>query len=240
MGGIRFQAYWVCLLLLMSMRAIAAVLSNPVLPGTITVDSSRADWSGLSAYPQDPQDASGGVDYDRIWIANDCGYLYFRILTYAGSPPLSTDGWRYNLFIDIDQDRNTGFYGAVGEYSIGADFLIQGISVFQFAGSSQSTWAWNYLGSASWNEQPNDVEMSIPMSLINISWGSNFNWIAWSDSIPFDYLPDTANLGLLGDYHTYQIKCAIPEPGTVGLLAIGTILAAALRRHLPREGARLT
>lgn len=219
----------------MAISARAELLANYVPNGTITVDGSRADWSSVTPYTADGQDASGGVDFDTIWIANDDTTLYFRLTVFSGSPSFTTDGWRYNLFIDADQDRNTGFIGGSGQYSVGADYLIQGIYVFQFTGANQTTWGWTLLGTLSWDVQSGtDIELSMPMSTVGFVLGNQFNWIAWSDSNPEDFVPNAANQGIGGDFHSYQI---VPEPGSVALLSLGALVAGAgraLRRAFRR------
>lgn len=217
--------YWTLLMLVLAATATAEFVSNPVFDGAITVDQSRTDWELVTPYSRDPQDASGGADYDTIWMAHDSSTLYIRFTTYDGSPPFATDSWRYNIFVDLDQNRNTGFIGGAAQFSVGAEFLIQGISVWAFAGQNQTDWLWNYVGSGLWNNLGNDVELAFPVSLFS-GMGTQFNWIGFGDSTPPDHVPDTADNGESGQFHTY----GIPEPTLVGLYVFGLLLTICRRR----------
>jgi hypothetical protein len=204
----------------------ADIISNPVADGTIVVDTSRSDWAGLTAYTADPVDAaSGDVDFDTHFMAHDNTYLFIRYTTHGG--PGFASAWRYSIYLDIDQDRSTGYIGGGGQFSIGADVLIQGASMYSFAGANQTTFSWNFVGSGSFNEQSNDYELSFALSSIP-GLGIQFDWIALGDNFPNtdDYVPDGGNGGPAGTFHTY----VIPEPGTALLFAVGLGVLSLFRR----------
>lgn len=220
----------VCLILAAAVMAplgYADLLSNPINGGTITVDTNRLDWSGLSSYTQDDDDApTGEVDWRTFTMAHDGTSLYIRYTTWDG--PGYTNASRYNIFIDRDQDRDTGFYGGGAELSIGAELLLQGIYLYSWAGTTnQGEWAWSSIGQASWNELTNDYELAFSIAWLGMTNRTLFNWVAMADQATRDYVPDDGGGGSTGGYHTY----AIPEPGSVVLLSIGVLSALALRRR---------
>lgn len=217
----------VCLILAAAVMAplgYAELISNPINGGTITVDTNRLDWSGLSSYTQDADDApTGEVDWRTFTMAHDGTSLYIRYTTWDG--PGYNESWRYDIFIDRDQDRNTGFYGGGGELSIGAELLLQGVTLYTWTGTNQTDWSWGSIGTVSYNQLTNDYEMSFAQSWLSMT-GTVFNWVAMADNATTrDYVPDSGGGGGSGGYHSY----AIPEPASGVLLSIGVLCALALR-----------
>lgn len=202
------------------------LISNPVADGTITVDASRTDWAGLTSYPTDAQDAGAGdVDFQTFTLAHDSDEVLIRYTTYDG--PGFGSAWRYNIFIDIDQNRSTGYIGGGSQFSVGADILIQGATAFSFAGGDQTTFSWNFIGGGSFNELANDLEISVARANLT-GLDQQFNWIAFGDNGAPDYVPDGGSGGSGGSFHTY----VVPEPGTVLLLAGGLTMVGLARRRV--------
>lgn len=219
----RTMGIGLAVLLLAGTAARGDMISNPVGDGGIVVDGSRAEWAGLTSYPSDSVDTPpGDVDFDTFTFAHDSLTLYIRYTTHDG--PGFGSAWRYNIFVDADQDRNTGFVGGGGQLPIGADLLIQGASTFSFTGGDQTTFSWNFIGGGSYNEVANDLELGIAVSLLP-GLGPQFDWVGFGDNSTPDYVPDGGASGPSGDYHTY----VIPEPATALLLLGGFGLVTALR-----------
>jgi len=179
-------------------------MSNPVVNGSIVVTGNdRTDWAGVPAYDPDGADTAGPeVDYRQVQVAHDDDNFYFRFQLDASG----FLGFRHNVFIDADQDRSTGFTGSANENSIGADFLLQGSSVFSFVGASQTTWGWNFLGTQPWDDFPTtDIETMIPRSLIGNP--SGFDFILFGDNTGDpDYYPNSAITGPTGDLLRYLVN----------------------------------
>ncbi len=110
--------------------------TNGVAAGTITVvagDSDRSDWADIPAYMSDPdEDAGPEIDYTGVQIANDATNLYFRFTLFDITPETPEFfGFRHNVFLDVDRDRETGFYGGGNFLAVGADYLLQGPTLYQ-------------------------------------------------------------------------------------------------------------
>jgi hypothetical protein len=184
--------------------AVPQTMSNPVSNGSIVVTGNdRSDWAGIPAYDVDGADTAGPeVDYNQVQVAHDDDDVYFRFQLDASG----FFGFRHNVFIDVDQDRNTGFRGSGDDLSIGAEYLLQGSSVFSFAGATPTTWNWNFLGSQSYDDFPNtDIETSIPRALIGDPDGFDFVLFGDNTGTP-DYYPNTGNGGAGGDLLRYLIN----------------------------------
>ena len=201
-------------------------MSNPVANGSIVVTGNdRSDWSLVPAYDADATDTAGPeVDYQQVQVAHDDSNFYFRFQLNASG----FLGYRHNVFIDVDQDRGTGFTGSLGEMSIGADFLLQGSSVFSFAGATATTWNWSFLGSQAYDDFPNtDIETLIPRSLIGDPDGFDFVLFGDNTGDP-DYYPNSSIAGATGDLLRYLVNGPIAGDlngdGFVGLADLDIIL----------------
>jgi len=201
-------------------------LSNPVANGAIVVTGNdRTDWAGVPAYDADGTDTAGPeVDYSQVQVAHDDDNFYFRFQLDASG----FFGFRHNVFIDVDQDRNTGFRGSIDEMSIGADFLLQGSSVFSFTGATPTTWGWNFLGSQAWDDFPTtDIETQIPRSLIGDPDG--FDFVLFGDNtVTPDYYPNNAITGAGGDLLRYLVSTGLDGDldgdGFVGINDLNIVL----------------
>lgn len=186
--------------------------TNGVSPGTIRVvagDNDRSDWETIPAYMPDPdQDAGPEIDYTGVQIANDATNLYFRFTLFDITPETPEFfGFRHNVFLDLDRDRETGFYGSGNFLAIGADALLQGPILYQFTGFGQEEWSWGEVQMNPWDDSPpTDVETFVPLELIGFP--PEFDFLingANSDLATEDFYPDFSNAGELGDYFTYEL-----------------------------------
>lgn len=100
----------------------------------------------------------------------------------------------YNLFFNTDGQENTGHSGEVVR---GADFLVQGATVFRFGGAAQTEWAWEQIGMATRTIEGNKVRVQIPAALVPPSpaplvqaCSQNEQWTT------IDWAPDKGSLSL--------------------------------------------
>ncbi len=197
-------------------------LSNPVSVNSIAIDENRKGWEQAESYnPGDPPDDNGSignVDWITVTMAHNCGNLYIRYEVNDG-PPIITSGARYNLLMDVDRNRDTGYRGSGQSFSIGADVLVQGATVFTFTGASQEDWNWGIIYGYSVDDRElsdlkRDIEYKIPISDLDVFGDSvtSFDWVAWADhtwsSSPIDisdcdFYPDGGYGGETGDFNTY-------------------------------------
>lgn len=208
-------------------------LSNP--SAGMAVDGSRADWTGVTPYTDDSTGESGigafDVDWERISMAHATdGSVLFVRYQQANAADFNSFPAFYNLYIDVDQDRNTGYFGGGSQFAVGADYLVQGVSVFSFAGAGQTDFSWNFVGGGSFDNSFSslDLEWSIATSLIGSP--ESFHFLVYADNAlngnTPDYYPDSANGGSSGGYFQY----VIPEPGSLPLALVAAALVGAYRR----------
>jgi hypothetical protein len=197
-------------------------LSNQVAPITIIIDNARKSWELTTPYANDPIGDNGGigqVDWNTITMAHDCDDLNIRYYM-ADGPSFRPDGFRYNLFLDIDKNPMTGYRGSSRQLSVGSDVLIQGgqdkVTVYKFtAGADQLTWQWQEVNYYPVNDQAKvgggrDINYQISISDLDVfgTGVTGFNWVAWADqpSNLVDYFPDRGNLGDTGEFNTYTFN----------------------------------
>ena len=208
-------------------------LSNPVSANSITIDENREGWEQAAPYsPSDPAGDNGGIghiDWITVTMAHNCGSLYVRYETNSG-PSILSDGSRYNLLMDVDRNRNTGYRGADLSFSVGADVLVQGNAVFTFNGANQGDWNWKIADNLPVNEKTlsgskRDIEYKIPLAELAVFDDlSDFDWVLWADHTwgdsaidisQCDFYPNGAYGGDAGNFNTYTLdpKFSNPERG---------------------------
>lgn len=191
-------------------------LSNPLASGVITIDSARDDWQGVTAYAADMDDTPPGpeLDYQTLTVANDAANLFFRFLidesVNGTAPPL---GVRHNLYLDVDQDRATGFLGTSGDFSMGAEYLVQGGNLYEFQGSTQQDFSWGFLQALSADDSTtNDIELALPLALVGDPESLDLLLNA-ANSVTEDYYPNSAAAGIAGGYLRYLVEEPPSIPG---------------------------
>lgn len=197
-------------------------LSNQVGAMSIVIDSSREGWELAIPYTSDPSGDNGGIgqiDWNTITIAHDCDDLYVRYEVGDGSP-FTPDGFRYNLFVDVDKNPMTGYRRIGKSLSIGADVLIQGgqdkVTTHKFMnGAEQQAWDWQQINSYPVSDEAKadggrDIDYRIDISDLDVFGNgvTSFDWVAWADHSTgiLDLYPDNGNLGDAGDFNTHTFN----------------------------------
>lgn len=125
-----------------------------------TIDGDLSEWSDIPAIGTDPRDATlpgDRLDWKSLHLAHNDQSLFMAYESYL---PIELN-WGHNLYIDTDSSSDTGF-----RYStIGADYLIQQGSVYQYTGDGQ-TWSWAFRTSATQVVSGTVVEMELPRSAL--------------------------------------------------------------------------
>ncbi len=101
----------------------------------ISVDGLFDDWAAVTPAHQDPtgDGGSNGVDFQRLWIADDQRFFFLRFELGAEVDPSENNGLR--IYLDTDADSQTGLaiagIGAELEWRMGSrsgTFYYQGQS----------------------------------------------------------------------------------------------------------------
>lgn len=200
--------------------SLASPISNPILKSSITLDGLLGDWSSIEAYPADPDDiievsGSGHVsgqgnqaNWRGIQVAHttDTNEL---LMAYTNETNIYIS-WGFQVFIDSDDDPATGFKGSfagINEFPIGADYLIEGVNVYQYSGTG-TDWSWitspnsgGYEMGRIWSSKTGEVFLPLhwigsPTSAMNfVVFGNNDFYVDGATPVEFDWYPDDATSG---------------------------------------------
>lgn len=106
----------------------------------IQVDGNPHDWTGIPKMEIDPIDYLSFPDLRSLSIANSAHHLFVMAKTQVPAPI----DYSLNVFLDTDISSDSGYRGDKDRLSIGADFLIQGVYLFQYTGTGQD-WSWKWV-----------------------------------------------------------------------------------------------
>jgi hypothetical protein len=102
-----------------------ASITNP--GSVILIDGNLSDWTALIPFEEDPDDVIGSsnlVDWRNLWLSHNSTTLYGA---YRNDGPIELN-WAFNLYLDVDSSRISGFRGSGDDFPIGAEYLLQGQS----------------------------------------------------------------------------------------------------------------
>jgi len=165
-----------------STAAHPGIVSNPIQDGAFP---NMAEISKQQAFSYDPRDtADSDIDWKQGWLVhNDLGYF----LAWNTHTELPSHTWGLGVYLDTDQNRNTGFRGFNDEFPIGVDYLIEGVEQFSYTGTG-TDWSWELTKMAG-----SDVQF-IPKSDVGNPEQLDLFFLANSASVggkSIDYYPDS-------------------------------------------------
>jgi hypothetical protein len=119
---------------------------------------------------------TGRNDIIKAKVARDNSFLYFYVETVEALSKPTDKAWM-QLFIDIDNDKRTGWEGY--------DFVVNrknalGNTAFVEMSATDSTWL--SIGKAIFKVSGNKMEMRIPKSTLNVQTQQSFQF-KWSDNM---------------------------------------------------------
>jgi hypothetical protein len=161
-------------------------VSNPIPLKAIVVDGNLSDWVSLTSFGMESPgfsiSTSNTVDLAQLWIAHDATNLYIACQNYG--PTTNGLNAAYNLYLDTDGNRSTGYRGGANNFPIGADYLLQGSSLYQYTGTTGTDWNWTFVGTATAAVATSNAEFSLPRA-----------WLGNPDLIKLFFLDDNPSIG---------------------------------------------
>ncbi|MFT4016476.1 MAG: hypothetical protein QM668_05900 [Agriterribacter sp.] len=172
-------------------KGVPAV-QTPSAPATIPIDGRFSEWGAVQPSYISPKgntmhrnssgwgslhytNTTGRNDIVLSKVARDKDNIYFYVETAAALSPGTDAGWM-RLFIDIDNNKNTGWEGY--------DFLINRTSPGKKAviEKTDGAWYWQPAGEVEYAVNGNKLEIKVPKSLIGVTGEPDFSF-KWSDNM---------------------------------------------------------
>lgn len=159
----------------------------------IKIDNKCDEWKDIKPLAEDPKgDVSNNdvVDYLDFSAVRGSDSLY---ISYACVNPMdwNTNAWRYNVFINTDDNLTTGYKGYDGSWHIGADYLVQGGKLFKFTGTGPMAWEWKEIESLSYSVEGARAEVKVPYNSLEIKPGQKIEILLHGDNAnTVDFVPD--------------------------------------------------
>lgn len=138
-----------------------------------------------------PNDAPSG-DLDILRVCGSVGPK-LRVRIDISDPPTVQSSTRFNVFIDSDDNEDTGYATATFK---GADYVIQGGFLYKFSGSSPTEWKFDQVCAVTVEVKVTSLRFSVPMSSIKAQGAELRLWVGsqtanWQ---PADWAPEGSPL----------------------------------------------
>ncbi len=168
------------------------VLDPVSAPKTISIDGKFTEWNtvtpvykahkGSTAHRDSPgwgslhyQNNTGRNDIVLAKVARDSENIYFYVETANTLTPKTDPAWM-RLFIDIDQNKNTGWEGydfLINRTNPGAKAVLE---------KAQASWYWEKVGDLDYAVSGNKMEIKVPKKMLGIDATADFGF-KWSDNM---------------------------------------------------------
>ena len=169
-----------------------AEVSNAV--SGMTIDGDLAEWASLQSFGTDPDDVSGAdnrIDWLEGWMAHDDASWYVAWRN-DGTAELN---WAFNVYLDTDATRASGFRGGADDHPVGAEFLLQGSSLYRYTGAGLE-WSWSFVGAAAVALDGSQAELSFARALLDNATAIDVFFLGDNSAYPggagIDLYPDGA------------------------------------------------
>lgn len=198
----------------------------------MVVNADRSDWATVVAFAADSTGESGigpfDVDWLRVSLAHEPDGLLFVRYELANGADFDSFPAFYNIFVDTDHDRDTGYLGGGSQLAVGADYLIQGVSVFAFSGAGQTDFAWTFVGAGTFDNSHTNLDLEMAVDPSQLGSPTSFAFVLVGDNElngnTQDYYPDTSGGGSGGGFFVYRFSALVTQP-VVNAVSVGSVAA---------------
>lgn len=198
------------------------VVDEPAIVSNVVADNftpTVANVKRSQSFGVDADDIAGAgqIDWSEAWMVHNSLSLWVAWDIYES---LDSATWGLSAYLDIDQDKNTGFRGFNDEYPIGADYLVEGLEQFVYTGNGND-WSWQLVALVGTSRVEKSTIHSIPFDRfldtadeIDLFFRGDNESVGGSE---IDYYPDNVTKGDADDssrFFSYRLAADIP-PVTV-------------------------
>jgi len=195
-----------------SNAAHPGVLSNPLPDGSFPL---LTEMEALQSFSVDSQDTmSTDIDWRQAWIAHNDNGVFIAWETYE---KFASHIWGHGVYLDTDQNRNTGFRGFYDEFPIGVDYLVEGVEQFRYTGNG-TDWSWELTRTGGSDVQYIEWIDIGNLDTINLFFKADSTSVGGRSN---DYYPDAVTDNTAGNatrYFTYDTSgtdVTLPNPPVV-------------------------
>jgi hypothetical protein len=137
---------------------------NPITTA-ITIDGNLQDWANIRSFgveEDDLKNPQAKANWLEAWFAHNEQNLY---VAYKNKSKIDqSKWWLWEMYLDTDRNKNsTGFI--INDH-FGAEYVLQGSSLYKYAGSGLD-WKWTFVKTLQAVAVNDSAEIVIPKSLLD-------------------------------------------------------------------------
>ena len=138
-------------------QSVSHITMPPLARGAITIDADVSDWANVDLF--------ASSDVGEAKILDDNSNIYFLL-------EKGNTGNHTQIYLNVDNDVNTGYGGYITNSKIGAEYLIEDDRLYKST-SNGDNWAWENIGFVQRAKNGNVVEISISKNNVNVNLGAS-------------------------------------------------------------------
>jgi hypothetical protein len=152
---------------------VSNILMKPIDRKIITIDANPSDWREIPV--------KAHSDMGDLKVIDDINNLYFLI-------EKGNLGQHTQIFLNIDNDVNSGYSSSILDHKSGAEYLIEDNRLYKST-ANDGSWSWQKVGSVQYAKEDNLIEISVVKSEVGITNDAasiSVGGIAWDASFEND------------------------------------------------------
>lgn len=160
-------------------ESVSHIVMPPINRGVITIDGDASDWAHVAVL--------ASSDIGELKVLDDDKAIYFLLQN-------GNVGQHTQIFLNIDNNINSGYGRNILDTKIGAEYLIEDDRLYRSTADGDS-WSWEHVGNVIRSKNSNLIEIAVSKNDVEVNLGEgsiNVGAVGWDAT----YANDVSHLSM--------------------------------------------